>query len=147
MIAITEGKFIDTNVALDLVYRNRKRHKKASDFLYNFKTGQIKISHRVMVEIEEILTESFSLLSAKVRDHIKHLKTIKREWDQLDTSERIKALVDIENMLSNDKEIIKKNRVPFILTAFDNISNTLMDMTFDEIQGIFCTSLATMVRP
>ena len=48
--------------------------------------------------------------------------------------EKAKALVGIEKMLSEDKEIIKKNKVTFILTAFNNISNTLMNMTFKEIQ-------------
>ena len=87
-----------------------------------------------MVEIEEILTESFSLLAAKVRDCLKHLERLKRGWNTLDVGERAKALTEIEKMLSNDKEIIKKNRVTFILTAFNNMINVLMNMSFEEIQ-------------
>ncbi|QRF74907.1 hypothetical protein Thermo_00400 [Thermoplasmatales archaeon] len=134
MVSITEGKFIDTNIAFDAVYLNRKRHKRTLDFLSDFKSRQVKLSQQVVVEIEEILAESFALLSAKVRDYIKHLEKTKRGWDKLDSGERAKALVDIEKMLSNDKEIIKKNRGTFILTAFNNISNALMTMSFEEIQ-------------
>ncbi|AKA47993.1 hypothetical protein IX51_01565 [uncultured archaeon] len=104
------------------------------EFISDFKSRQIKLSRRVLVEIEEILAEAFALLSAKVRDHLKHLERSNRGWDALDIRGKAKALVDIEKMLAEDREIIKKNRVEFVLSAFNSISNTLMGMSFDEIQ-------------
>ena len=131
---ITEGKFIDTNIAFDAVYQNRKRHHKALEFVSDFKSRQVKLSHRVILEIEEILAESFSLLAVKVRDYIKHLERARHGWNNLDAGERAKSLIEIEKMLSNDKEIIKKNKVTFILNAFNNMANALMNMSFEEIQ-------------
>lgn len=90
MASITEGKFIDTNIAFDAVYLNRKRHKRTLDFLSDFKRRWVKLSRRVVVEIEEILAESFALLPAKVRDYIKHLERTKHGWDKLDSREPIR---------------------------------------------------------
>ncbi len=80
------------------------------------------------------MAESIGFLSAKVRDSLRHSETAGRGWDKLDMGEKAKALVEIERMLFNDKDIIKKNRVAFVLEAFNSISNTLIFMPFEEIQ-------------
>jgi len=80
---------IDTNIAIDAVYLNLKKHRRTLDFRSDFKSRWVKLSRRVVVEIEETLAESFELLPAKVRDYIKHLERTKRGWNKLDSREPI----------------------------------------------------------
>lgn len=134
MIVIGSGKFVDTNVAFDAVYLNRKRHKLGIKFTSKYLTGELKMCFSVSTEAASILAQSCALLSVKVRDTLKHIYNTGKNWDSMDVQTRAKILVDMENNLVLDKEIIRKNRTEFVHDAIFKLSNTLIDMSFDEIQ-------------
>lgn len=116
------------------MYPERKRHKKAIKFYQNFKNLELRISGKVLLEVGEILNESFSALVLRIRESIKHIERTGKNWDELKIPQRRKLLIEFEDNINNDKELMKKNRMEFVLNGFRRLENILVNYTFDEIQ-------------
>jgi hypothetical protein len=131
---ITDGKFLDTNVVFDIIYSERKRHKKSLQFYQNFKNLELRVSGKVLIEIGELLNSSLTALVLRIRDSIKHLELSGRRWDDLQLSQRRKVLIEFENDINNDKKLIKMNQMEFVLNGFRKLENIILKYNFEEIQ-------------
>ena len=121
-------------MAFDILYNERKRHKRALAFYQEFKALELRVSGRVVSEVGEILANSYATLVMRIRDSIKHLERTGRTWDDLNINQRRKFLIELENGINSDKELIKRNLMEFILHGFMKIETLLVNHSFDEIQ-------------
>ena len=95
---------------------------------------ELRVSGKVLLEVGEILNDSFTALVVRIRESIKHLERTGREWDNLNIPQRRKLLIEFEDNINNDKELIKMNRMEFVLNGFRRMENILVNHSFDDIQ-------------
>ena len=96
----------------------------------------LEISGKILIEINEILAESFSSLATRIRDSLMHRERSGRNWDSLSPSQKRKELIAIEDGINKDKELIKLNRLDFVLDGYRNLESSFAKSTLDEIQEI-----------
>ncbi len=127
---------VDTNVAFDVTLSGRKRHKSAINFYQKHQGMSLEISGKILIEINEILAESFSSLVTRIRESLKHLERSGKAWDELSPAQKRKALIEIEDSINKDKQLIKKNRLDFVLDGYQKLESFFATSSFDEIQDI-----------
>jgi hypothetical protein len=96
----------------------------------------LEISAEIFIEINEILAESFSALVTRIHENLRHLEKSGRKWDNLNPAQKRKALIDIEDNINKDKELIKQNRLDFVLDGYQKLESFFANSSFDEIQDI-----------
>lgn len=96
----------------------------------------LEITGNILIEMNEILAESFSFLVKRIRDSLMHLERTGKKWDDLSPPQKRKALVEIEDSINNDKLLIKRNRLDFVLNGYSRLESSFANSTFDEIQDI-----------
>lgn len=96
----------------------------------------LEISGKILIEINEILAESFSSLVTRIRESLMHLDRSGRKWDSLSSSQKRKELIAIEDSINKDNGLIKQNRLDFVLDGYRNLESFFATSTLDEIQEI-----------
>ncbi|MHB8360241.1 MAG: hypothetical protein ACYDAO_00145 [Thermoplasmataceae archaeon] len=67
----------------------------------------LEISGSNLIEINEILAESFSFLVTIIRENCRHLERSGKIWDNLSPQQKRKALIEIEDGINKDKILTK----------------------------------------
>ena len=127
---------MDTNIAFDVALPGRKRHKTALSFYQKHKGMTLEITEKILVEINEILAESFASLVTRIRESLMHLDRSGRNWDKLSSEQKRRALIEIEDNINKDKQLIKDNRLDFVLGGYQRLESFFATSNLDEIQEI-----------
>lgn len=65
-----------------------------------------------------------------------HLNRSGKKWDSLSPAQKRKELLAIEDGINKDKELIKQNRLDFVLDGYRNLESFFATSNLDEIQEI-----------
>lgn len=122
---------IDTNIAFDLIFDGRNRHRRAIEFYKHFKNLELTITDVIKQESIQVISKYSANFGEELNYFLDRKDAHSKKWDQLDFSERCKLIDDFIRDIKNRKD--KNPYVPFYSNMLFHFKQDLCHMGMVEI--------------
>lgn len=140
------GKFLDTNVVLDIIYPERPRSKDATAFYMKFKNYELKIENQVYKECQSLAIKYLNYFTADLQNFISTNDRHSKKWDLLDQKKRSKLLTLFLDNIKEPGKNHKLDRIPFYKSLINLSRHEIIYLNFKDLKDYLIGLASEVMR-